>query len=149
MTPRTRIRIAITATMAAFTLGGSAANLWHIADKADMVAYLGPLSVVAALDGLAIVAALTVHDDRSNGWAWCALVAGTAGSAGLQYAVAEQLPGDFLVEVGQLATVSLYRALHCLPTVATLVTCHLTIMGLPDTARTAVATGGVSGRVPP
>jgi hypothetical protein len=134
VTPQLKVRIGITAVMAAFTLSGSAANLWHISDKAQMVPFLGALSVVAALDGLALVAAFTVHDDRGNWWGWFALVAGTLGSAGLQYAVSAPIPEEFYVPIaaaGGGVKLELLRGLHCLPTLATLVAAHLTITALP------------------
>lgn len=131
MTLQLKVRIGITAVMAAFTLSGSAANLWHIGDKAQMVPFLGALSVVAALDGLALVAAFTVHDDRGNWWGWFALIAGTLGSAGLQYAVSDPIVGEFFVPLVHGLRLELLRGLHCLPTLATLVAAHLTITALP------------------
>jgi hypothetical protein len=134
---RLQVRIGITAGMALLTLAGSAANLWHIADKAQMVPYLGALSLVAALDGLALVAALTVHDDRRNPWGWLALVVGTLGSAGLQYAVSVPIDGEIRLPLPGGYVLELLRALHALPTLATLVTAHLTITALPAGAETS------------
>lgn len=129
MTARQMLAAAVTGAVALLAVAGSATNLAVFARSghAHTVTFpgvgelpLGMWAFIAALDGLALVMALQVHDatrDRIDRLALAVLVACTAASAALQYLAAgdtweDQTVATAPVVLAGVATAMFFRSLH-------------------------------------